>query len=237
MKKFNFKKYFLPISTNFIIITMLLCISMLTLISPVRSVYAPQSENLFYNGNTENNKISLMINVYSGNEYLIDMLNTLKEMNVKATFFIGGVWLDKNPELFLSIVEDGHEIGNHGYFHKDHATLNYQQNQTEILSTHKLVKEYANINMNLFAPPSGSFSSTTLEAASDLGYKTIMWSKDTIDWRDQDTEKIISRATNKLANGDLILMHPTYCTAISLATIIEKIQQKGFVLSTVSQNI
>ena len=178
-----------------------------------------------------------MINVYSGNEYLIDMLNTLKEMNVKATFFIGGVWLDKNPELFLSIVEGGHEIGNHGYFHKDHATLNYQQNQTEILSTHKLVKEYANINMNLFAPPSGSFSSTTLEAASDLGYKTIMWSKDTIDWRDQDTEKIISRATNKLANGDLILMHPTYCTAISLATIIEKIQQKGFVLSTVSQNI
>ena len=91
--------------------------------------------------------------------------------------------------------------------------------------------------MNLFAPPSGAYSSITLDVAESLGYKTIMWSKDTIDWRDHDASLILKRATTNLNNGDLILMHPTEATVQALSDIIASIKSQGFEIITVSKNI
>ena len=70
--------------------------------------------------------------------------------------------------------------------------------------------------MNLFAPPSGSFNKSTLDACKELGYSVIMWSKDTIDWRDKDANLIYTRATNNISGGDFILAHPTEYTLKSL---------------------
>ncbi|MBQ8761984.1 MAG: polysaccharide deacetylase family protein [Clostridia bacterium] len=237
MDKTKLKKILAPISVNLVIFAMLASLFTLTINNDVKSVFSPQSEDLYYKGNTEQKNVTLMINVYWGNEYLPNMLKTLEDNNVKTTFFVGGTWVNKFPELFLQIVEDGHEIGNHGYFHKDHDKLNYAQNSTEIMATHKLVREYTSKNMNLFAPPSGAYSDITLKVASNLGYKTIMFSKDTIDWRDHDTNLIIKRATTKIENGDLILMHPTLNTAEALPSIIKSLKEQGFNLVTVSENI
>ena len=100
-----------------------------------------------------------------------------------------------------------------------------------------MVKSLAGIDMNLFAPPSGDFNDVTLEVADKLGYKTIMWTKDTIDWRDKDTNLIYNRATAKPNNGDLILMHPTKNTVEALSGIINFYKNKGFNLVTVSANL
>ena len=190
-----------------------------------------------YRGNEDNNNVSLCINVYWGTEHLDDMLLTLKNEDVKATFFVGGCWASKNIDMLKKIFENGHEIANHGYYHKDHKQIDYDRNVQEIDYNHKLIKENLGIEMNLFMPPSGSYGMQTLEAAEDLGYTTIMWSKDTIDWRDKDADLIYKRATKNLQNGDLILMHPTECTKDALLKIISKIKSKRFNLTTVSQNI
>ena len=87
--------------------------------------------------------------------------------------------------------------------------------------------------MNLFAPPSGAFNNSTIEAANTLQYKTIMWTRDTIDWRDQDATTIYNRAVKNAKGGDLILMHPTKCTAEALPKIIETLQE-NFLLTTVT---
>ena len=110
----------------------------------------------------------------------------------------------QNNNIFDLILNANCEIGNHGYNHKDHTKISKQQNLDEISNTHTLVKNLADIDMNLFAPPSGSYNKQTLEIANSLGYKTIMWSKDTIDWRDKNANLIYTRATTNLANGDLI---------------------------------
>ena len=89
--------------------------------------------------------------------------------------------------------------------------------------------------MTLFAPPSGSYSKTTLEVCSSLNYKTIMWSKDTIDWRDSDINLIVKRATKNVTNGDLILMHPKSHTLNALDQIIKIYEEKNLQLVTVSQ--
>lgn len=179
--------------------------------------------------------ISLMINVYWGTEHIRPMLNILNDKNVKATFFIGGSWAEDNEELLKEIYLEGHEIGSHGYFHKAHSKLSREGNYQEINVTHKLIKGILNFDMNLFAPPSGDYSDTTVEVAKELGYKTILWTKDTIDWRDQDAGLIKDRATSDLSGGNLILMHPTQKTKEALPLIIDGIKEKGYLLKTVSE--
>ena len=206
------------------------------MLSPTNSV-SSNNEKAIYSGNTNNNNVSLMINVYWGDEYIEPILDCLNQNNIKATFFVGGVWVSKNNEMLKKIYSLGHEIGNHGYFHKDHTTLSENKNQEEIYQTHLLVKELIGIDMTLFAPPSGAYNNKTLSIANDLGYKTIMWSKDTIDWRDNDENLIFSRATNNPKNGDLILMHPTEATLKALPNIINFYKNNNYNLTTVSENL
>lgn len=189
---------------------------------------------VYYNGNENSNKISLMINVYWGTEYLDGMLDILDKYDVKTTFFVGGTWAVKESDMLTKIYEKGHEIGNHGYGHKDQDKLSREDNKKEILTTHNIVKDLLGIDMTLFAPPSGAYSKTTVEVANELSYQTIMWTRDTIDWRDKDANLIYSRAIKNAKGGDLVLMHPTQKTLEALENIIVELQSKGFKLTTVS---
>ncbi len=192
-----------------------------------RAVYAGSNEKA----------VGLMFNVYSGTEYIPDIMQTLKQNGAVATFFIGGIWAEKNQSTLTDIVDNGMEIGSHGYFHKDHSKLGYKENYEEMDVTHKLIKSITNVDVKLFAPPSGAYSSVTLDAAEDMGYSTVLWSKDTIDWRDHDTQLICERATKNISGGDLILMHPTENTAEALPQIIDKIKAEGLEMLCVSQVI
>jgi peptidoglycan/xylan/chitin deacetylase (PgdA/CDA1 family) len=203
-----------------------------------KSVMAFKSYNgVIYAGNEQTNKVALMINVYWGTEYLEEMLNTLEKHQAKVTFFVGGTWVQENPELLVKIKNLGHEIGNHGTNHKEHGKLSYSINYNEIKNCHDKVFRVLNLNMNLFAPPGGSYNSETVKCATSLGYKTILWTKDTIDWRDQNEDLIFHRATNNIQSGDLVLMHPTAATKNVLERVIVAINGKKLALDTVSNTI
>jgi len=190
-----------------------------------------------YAGNQNSNKVTLMINVYWGDEHLESMLDTLNEYNMKTTFFLGGNWVLESESLAKKIVSLGHEIGSHATTHASLGNLDFNQNYKEIKTCHDIVSKSLNIEMNLLAPPSGSYNKHTTTAATSLGYKTIMWTRDTIDWRDRDVNIIYSRAVNNMQGGDLILMHPTKETAQALPKILDFIKNHGFILTTVSDNL
>lgn len=192
---------------------------------------------VYYSGDQDGKNVSLMINVYWGDEYVEQMLDILKETDTKATFFLGGTWAFKNEKLVLRMVEEGHELANHGYSHKDCKTLSQKQVEEEIAKTHEVVKAFTGVDMKLFMPPSGAYNEGTVEGAKALGYKTIMWSEDTIDWRDKNTDLIIERATKNASGGDLILMHPTKETKEALKSIVDFYKNSEFSLTTVSKNI
>ncbi len=200
-------------------------------------IYNSENYDAIYNGNREQKRLSIMINVYENTEIVNDMLDELNKRKVKATFFVGGCWADDNDVTLNRIKDEGHEIGNHGYFHKDHNNLSYQENYQEISLTDSVVNALTGVKPTLFAPPSGSYNKDTLEAAYSLDYKVIMWSKDTIDWRDKDQATIFNRATQNLSNGDLILMHPKAHTAKVLGSILDYYLTAGFSVVTVSENL
>lgn len=230
-------KTFRNIFSNLIIAGMLAFLFGISYFGGVMNVFSSGDYKVYYHGNLEKNNISLMINVYWGDEFLDDMLKIFEKHNVKTTFFVGGMWANKNNQMLKRFLKEGHELGNHGFFHKDHKNLSLEKNQEEIFTTHELVKSITGVEMSLFAPPSGSFSQQTLNVAKNLGYKTIMWTYDTVDWRDKNAQLIFERATQKANNGNLILMHPTKHTVLALENIIEFFHKKSFNLTTVSENI
>lgn len=225
------------IISNVIIVAMLTILIAVCLPFKATTSVAKVNPDVIYHGDLEKNNVSFMINVYWGNEYLIDMLDVLDSFNVKTTFFVGGMWAAKYNDLLVEIYKRGHEIGNHGFYHKDQDKLSREKNVEEISMTHKLVHANLGIEMNLFAPPSGAFDDEVVEVAKELNYKTIMWTHDTIDWRDKDADKIFHRATDNLSNGDLILMHPTKCTLEALKNILSFAKNNGYNPTTVSNTL
>lgn len=228
-------KFFINVVANAVLIIIVCGLSIFTLSSASTSVFNGNAYSPIYRGG--GNNVSLMINVYWGAEYLADMLAIFDKYQVKTTFFVGGCWVAKNPDILCDMVSRGHEIGNHGYYHKAHSDLTFEQNKTEILSTEKVIWQLCSVRTTLFAPPSGDFSSDTLKAAEELGYTTVMWSRDTIDWRDKDSAVVYERATKNTVGGELILMHPTQHTLQALEKIVQYYINNGFCLTTVSENI
>lgn len=225
-------KVFKNLIANVCIVLVIAVVSLMAFGSVSDAVYSAAAPIYKVNGG---NKVCLMINVYWGDEYLDKMLDTFDKYSVKTTFFVGGSWANKNEEMLKKIYERGHEIGNHGYFHKDHKKLNAQRNREEISACHNLIKSILGIKMKYFSPPSASFSSITLDVAEKMGYTTIMYSRDTIDWRDHDADLIFRRATRNIAGGELVLMHPTAATAEVLEKIIREITDKGLIPSTMTE--
>lgn len=224
---------------NFIIVMMLISVSCMAVYGVNFTTSSKMYNGVYYSGDETSKKVSLMINVYWGTEFLDEMLDILAENEVKTTFFVGGVWAVQQSDMLQKIHDAGHEIGNHGYYHKDQGKLTAEKNHEEIVNTHNLVKGLIGVNMDLFAPPSGSYNKKTVEIATSLGYKTIMWTdgRDTIDWRDKDSEVIYQRAIKNCKGGDFVLMHPTEATKNALDRIIKTLKSQGFELCTVSDNL
>ncbi len=218
---------------NVVIVLMLSTLAVFA-INNAKTMSVQADARVVYSGNENSNNVSFMINVYQREDLVLNMLDILDLYKVKTTFFVGGCWAVNNLDVVKEIYSRGHELGNHGFYHKDQNKLNYQDNRQEIETCHEVIKKNIGIEMTLFAPPSGAYDTATVDAATDLNYKTIMWTHDTIDWRDQDSDLIFNRAINNLGNGDLILMHPTEKTVQAFANIISTAINNGFNPTTVS---
>ncbi|SDK47319.1 polysaccharide deacetylase family protein [Natronincola ferrireducens] len=187
-------------------------------------------------GNENSNHIAFACNVDWGNEVIPEILQILKEKEIKITFFVTGRWVKAFPDLFQTIVEAGHEIGSHGYQHLDYSKLSLEQNKQQIKQAEEVIIKYGAKRPILFAPPSGAYNQYTLIAAEELGYKTILWSIDTIDWRQGSTKDVIVKRVMEKANheGGIVLMHPMPETAKALPLLIEELQKKNLEIGGVS---
>ncbi len=193
---------------------------------------------IYRSASAENNpNVSLMFNVYWGTEEVYDILTLLEKKNAKATFFIGGCWADDNVQCLREIHAAGHEIGNHGYFHKDHSKLTLTENQAEIARCNEFIELSIGQTPSLYAPPSGAYGNETLSACKALGMKTILWSRDTIDWRDKDSALIYKRATKDIQGGEFVLMHPIKETVNALEKILAYYEERGLRVVSVSENL
>ena len=230
------KNKIVAIVTNLLICALIVVTAVVGFYSGSAVTVSDSSEKVYYRSDSQKD-VCLMFNVYENAENVEKIVSILGEYGASATFFIGGCWADDNIDCVRSIFSSGNEVASHGYFHRDHSALSYEENYQEIAPSVKLLNMICSAKVALFAPPSGAFNEHTVNACENMGLKVIMWSKDTIDWRDRDEELIYSRATNGLGGGDFILMHPTDATVNALPKILDYIRNSGLSACTVSHSL
>ncbi|XID95078.1 polysaccharide deacetylase family protein [Paenibacillaceae bacterium WGS1546] len=189
-----------------------------------------------YRGNPAKPMVALMINVAWGDEYLGPMLEILREADVKATFFFDGTWLSKHMDVARTIIAQGHEASNHAYTHPAMSRLGAERQREEIGKTEALLKQLGVRNV-WFAPPSGDYNATTVKIASEFGLRTVLWTLDTVDWKNPEPASVVSKIGRNVGPGNLILMHPTAASQGALKGMIEAIRAKGYRLGTVSETL
>ncbi|WYP24922.1 polysaccharide deacetylase family protein [Alkalihalobacillus sp. FSL W8-0930] len=187
-----------------------------------------------YRGNDQKQMVSLLVNVAWGNEYIPDILKTMKRYDVKSTFFLDGSWVHNNPNVAKMIYEEGHEIGSHAYSHPDMQTISKAEIVDQLERTNDVIDATLGVTPKWFAPPSGSFSDTVVQEAAKQEMHTILWSVDTVDWRKPQPQEMVQRVLGKVHPGAMVLMHPTDSSARGLEQLLAGIKEKGFEIGTVS---
>lgn len=187
-----------------------------------------------YKGNPHKPMVAMMVNVAWGNEYLPRLLSVMDEQQVHATFFLDGSWLNKYPKLAKKIHHAGHEIGNHAYSHPNLQTVSTQQVRDELQKTNDAIERTLNVKPDLFTPPSGSYNTQVVKIADELDMRTILWTTDTIDWKNPRPRDMVNDVLQQVGAGSLILMHPTSAAAEGLEGMIDGIRSKGYEFGTVS---
>mgnify|MGYP000987246751 CR=1 FL=1 len=200
---------------------------------------APASSKLpIYSVAREDNKLSISFDAAWGTEYTRGILDILDQYEIKTTFFVVEFWVEENPEMAREIVNRGHEIGNHSATHPEVGNLSAAEIEGEIMSTHATIKEVTGFEAKLFRPPFGHYSEPMLEKIGSLGYSTIQWDVDSLDWKERGAEDVIQRVVQKAGPGSIILFHNNakYITQ-ALPPILEDFRRRNLEVVPISQLI
>lgn len=160
-----------------------------------------------YSVDTPEKKVAFSFDAVWGADQTKELLAILRKHNVKTTFFLGGFWLEKYPEMVKLIADEGHEIGNHTYTHPHLNSLGPEQIAEELNRTHRLIVELTGQKAFLFRPPFGEYSNKVIDAAKSCGYTTIIWDVDSLDWRNLSSAEMTQRVYSRVGPGSIVLFH------------------------------
>ncbi|WP_298618040.1 polysaccharide deacetylase family protein [uncultured Thermosynechococcus sp.] len=167
------------------------------------------------------------------------VLQILKEEDVKATFFVLGKHALMYPHVLAEIVKAGHAVGNHSWSHPYKRVASEVAKQ-EIENTSALIAKQSQAQTRLFRPPGGNLTTGLVDYAKSKHYAIIMWSVDTHDTRPNTTAAdIVERALREVKAGSIILLHDgggdRTTTRKALPTLIRRLRQKGYRFVTVPE--
>lgn len=192
----------------------------------------------YYVGDTSKKVVYLTFDAGYDNGELCKILSTLKQKNVKASFFVTGDFVKRFSNLTKQMDEEGHIVCNHSYSHKKIQTLSKDELQRDL---NQLEMAYESITgkkmVQYFRPPEGEFTREALLNLQSLGYKTVFWSVAYRDWdtnHQQSIDKVKCAVLNHLHPGAIILLHSVSSSnSESLGVIIDEIRKEGYTFQTV----
>jgi peptidoglycan/xylan/chitin deacetylase (PgdA/CDA1 family) len=169
-----------------------------------------------------------------------NIINTLIQYDVPATFFMGGDWMRTHPdETILLAANPGFELGNHSWDHPDMRKLKDADVSAQIISTQDMLYKLTGRVSHLFRLPFGDSNEQVLNLIAQQGLYTIQWDVETGDPDPNFDAATINKAVRQsVQNGSIIIMHANgrgWHTAEALPQMIDYLQSQGFTLVTVSQ--
>ena len=165
--------------------------------------------------------------------YTEELLDGLKKRKVMATFFLIGNNIEGNEEVVKRMAEEGHLIGSHTYNHVQLNKLSESKAKEEILKGCNKIYETTGVCPSFVRPPFGEWKKNLDFYVTML---PVFWNVDSLDWKLQNTEKIVKRVVKDVKEGDIILMHDIFETSVQAAfQIIDTLEKENYEFVTVDE--
>jgi peptidoglycan/xylan/chitin deacetylase (PgdA/CDA1 family) len=203
---------------------------------------------VFDHGTSGRREIALTFDAGADRGYAEEILDTLSNDGVIASFGITGHWASENPDLVKRMVADGHMLFNHTYSHRSftgystsegEAVLTRDERQKELRDTEKIVRDLTGYELApYFRPPYGDYDDSVLADVAEAGYwVTLMYNCDTLGWNGASVDDIVARCGDNASPGDIILLHVGAASldADALPRLIETLQAQGYAFVTAEQ--
>lgn len=195
-----------------------------------------------YEVNTESKQVAITFDDGPDNRYTPQILDILKENNVKATFFLVGRQIHKDPDVVRRIYQEGHEIGNHTVNHPNLNKMSLDEIKGEIEDNNAKIKELTGHTPVLFRSPYGNATEQVKNVLKENHLLLINWSVDTRDWKAATPATILANVKAGVRPGSIILQHSfggkkVRNTVEALPEEIKWLKEQGYSLVTVSELI
>jgi peptidoglycan/xylan/chitin deacetylase (PgdA/CDA1 family) len=163
-------------------------------------------------------------------------LAALEAVGGRATFFMVGNLVGAHADIVQRMAADGCELGNHSWDHADLEKLSEAEIQSSIARTSQAVADVTGQGTTVVRPPYGAVNATVKAALANMGYASILWHIDTLDWKTKNTQNTVNVVLSQVQDGDIVLMHSIYSASAAAAEqIIPALVQRGYQLVTVSE--
>lgn len=226
-------------------LVILLALALLVLAPRAMAQEAPRvpvsSEEVLH-GDPDQPQIALVFNVGAGYEPATAILDTLAQYQQQSTFFVMGWWAARHPDVLRQIAGASQEIGSHGDHIFDLTQVSDAAVRDDLQAADTAISAVIGRSTRPLWSPSAGYRDARVRAiAADMGYRPILWTVDSGDWRaDATAESVYSHVVNGAANGAIIVLHfdsPTSMdtTAQVLPAVIESLRGAGYRLVTVTQ--
>ncbi|MFE0810323.1 polysaccharide deacetylase family protein [Streptomyces sp. NPDC058848] len=139
--------------------------------------------------------------------YTPDILDTLAEYDVRATFFVCGEMAEHNRDLVSRMADEGHVVGNHTWSHPLLTRLNRRRIRSEMERTSEVVEQAYGEPPRWFRAPYGAWNRAAFQLGAELGMEPLAWTVDTLDWTTPGTGTIVERVEDGAAPGVVVLSH------------------------------
>ncbi len=181
--------------------------------------------NGLYVGDTSKKQVYLTFDLGYEAGYTAEVLDILKEFQIKGLFFLCGNYL-KQTDLLVRMQKEGHQIGNHTDKHRDLPTLNEAAIRKDLTDLQLPIKA------KFFRPPQGRFDEKTLRVAKEVGLRAVLWSVAIVDWQKSprlDVMACTNQVLERVHPGAIMLFHITNSgTPEMLRTLIPALKDKGY---------
>lgn len=187
----------------------------------------------YYLGDVSKKELYLTFDEGYENGFTEKILDVLLDKGVPAAFFVTKGYIEKNAELVVRMVAEGHVVGNHTVRHKSSPALSKDELAAELAGVAEAFSGLTGQNMpNFFRPPMGEYSEQVLAVAQQEGYHTIFWSFAYEDWLENKQPGAAAahkKVMENLHNGEIMLLHAVSSSnAEALPSIIDAVREAGY---------
>lgn len=168
--------------------------------------------------------------------YTEKLLDILDKYDAKATFFLIGSKVSGQASVVRNIQARGHQLGNHSWSHPELPKLSVDQIAGEIDRTNEAIRQATGVKPSILRPPYGAVNGVVLEQLRLRNMSSILWSVDTRDWADRNSQIVCSRAVAGARPGAVILMHDIHQTSVNaVPCILSSLKQQGYSFVTIQR--